>query len=146
LFAPQAFSQSDKQDAFKAVPESLRAQLIERLNSYLEHERAGQYDKLYDLLYEQDVSKADFVKARESADRKGSGFRLLKFTPTKTTRIEEEVEGPGGIGVSVVDTYQIFGKAETLRVSERAKDQMFIAARWQNCNWYFSLPGIMTID
>ncbi len=146
LSAAHAFSQSHKEGALKAVPEPLRAQLMERLNSYLEHESAGQYDQLYDLLYDQDVSKEEFVKAREGADQKGIGIRLLKFTPTETTVLEEEVEGPGGVGVSVVNTYQIFGKAEVLRAGDRAKDRMFINARWQNSNWYFSLPGIMTVD
>ncbi|HJU53564.1 MAG TPA: hypothetical protein VJ715_03295 [Pyrinomonadaceae bacterium] len=146
LSAAPVFSQTVKEGALKAVPESQRAQLVERLNSYLEHERAGQYGELYDLLYDQDVSKAEFVKARESADQKGVGIRLLKFTPTETTVMQEEVEGAGGVGVSVVNTYQIFGKAEVLRAGDRAKDRVFIGARWQNSNWYFSLPGIMTVD
>jgi len=51
-----------------------------------------------------------------------------------------------GVGVSVVNTYQIFGKPEALRAGGRFKDRMFIGARWQNSDWYFSLPGIMTVD
>jgi hypothetical protein len=97
-----SFGQSEKaKDAFAAIPESIRAGLVERLNLLVEYERTRQWGKLSDLLYQAErLSKQHFV--RERYKRKlGKGEGLFDFIPKRSYFFEAEqrwiVEGCGKV-------------------------------------------------
>lgn len=140
-----AYSQAQcgEQKVFDAVPEPLRVRLIERLNSYVEAQRARQYEKVYDLLSEsartrmyKNQSKADFVKSYQDADAAHRGTRLDEFTPSETDKIEEEHQS----------VYEIYGKAKLQQEGEIVSKRIVIQAELQNGDWYFSPMAEVLID
>src|SRR4051794_21888201 len=82
-------SQGKAQKKFEAVPEHLRARLIERLDLYVEYERTKQYEKLYDLLLVSvevplNLDRETYVAASRKLIAKGYRSVLLKFKPQQT--------------------------------------------------------------
>ena len=81
-----------RQDVFAPIPESLRVRLIERFNSLIEFRRAGQWDKLYDLIaleHRRGWSKTEFVRIHEQyPGAAGTGGRLIGFVP-KDVRLRD---------------------------------------------------------
>lgn len=137
---------SDK--ALAVVPEGFRAQLIERLNLYLEYNRTRQYDKLYDLMYVPDSeSREDFVKACLKGDVTGYGTRVIKF------KMREISKGISGFLDSEPETdannkaYDLYG-ASTVRQGEETSrsDNVVLHVKWRNGDWYFGNIGIITYD
>ena len=135
--------QSREQRVFDAIPEPLRAQLVERLRLYVEYQRTRQYEGLYDLLSESTIaqvyrgqSRVEFVAAYQRADAEGRGTRLLEFTPTDTGKTVRDN----------VDIYDIYGRAKLCEEGEIIEKQVVIQAQLQNGTWYFSALGEVLID
>src|SRR4051812_18322642 len=126
----QTKEQKKEQRAFAAIPQHLRARLIERLNLYVEYERSRQYEKLYELLEESvadqpKISREEYVAASRKRIAEGYRDALLEFKPTDAIDLsltdEDKVIG-----------YSIGGKArfdDGGRISER---DAAINAYWLN--------------
>ncbi len=139
----QTKEQKREQKVFAAIPENLRARLIERLKLYVEYERTNQYEKLYDLSLESVVatnglSRDAYVNAIKKAIDRGYENILLKFKPTSTLNItfaDEEVA-----------TYQVFGMAKVRKGKDTYEITAGIDARWINEEWYFGGVGVVIVD
>ena len=88
----QTKEQKKQQKVFAAIPENLQAKLIERLNLYVEYERARQYEKLYDLLLESAAasngsSREAYISVSKKAIAEKHRKVLLKFKPTGTLKL-----------------------------------------------------------
>jgi hypothetical protein len=136
-----AQAQERKQKALEAVPEHLRARLVERLDLYVEYERTKSYEKLYDLLLESmaaphGLTREGYRSASEKAIGEGRRKMLLKFKPTWTVDLSDEA-GP---------RYQIFGRAKVSDGKQAYESEAAIEARWVNGDWYFSSLGEVLDD
>ncbi len=139
----QTKEQKKEQKVFAAVPQHLRARLIERLNLYVEYERTKQYEKLYDLLWEyvvdpNSLSKEDYVKASKKTIAEGYRGILLEFKPTDTLDLSLNDEGEV--------RYDIWGTAKVNSEGEIYEKDAAIEARWINGEWYFSGVADVIID
>jgi acetyl esterase/lipase len=128
------YGQDRAESVFDAVPQQSRARLVERLGEYVTYERSGQYEKLYELLYEagadgeKKLSKEAYAASRrEAKDRRGV---LQEFSPTYTLNITLNEGYP--------PTFVITGRARVLRDGQKVKKQMAVHARLQDGDWYFS--------
>jgi hypothetical protein len=138
-------AQSKNEQVFDAVPEALRARLLERLDLYVQYQRTKDYEKLFDLYSETTLakvfhgqSKADFVKAYQSGDAQGSSSRLIEFVPAHTEKIAAE---------GAAELFVIYGKARSCeggKVIE--KKRVAIEAQQQDGDWYFSPIADVLID
>ena len=138
-------AQSNHEKVFDAVPEALRARLVERLDLYVQYQRTRDYEKLFDLYSQTTLekvfhgqSKADFVKAYQSGDAHGSSSRLIEFVPAHTEKIAAE---------GAEELFVVYGKArlcEGGKVIE--KKRVAIEAQQQNGDWYFSPIADVLID
>lgn len=145
MLAVYVHGHSQEQKVFDAVPEALRARLVERLHLYVEYQRTKEYDKLFDLFSEptinkffHDQSKADFVKAYQGGDAQGSSSRLIEFTPTHTEKIAGDGAG---------ELFVIYGKARLCEAGKAIeKKRVAIEAQLQNGDWYFSPIADVLID
>ena len=138
----QTKEQKKEQKVFAAIPENLRARLIERLNLYVEYERTKQYEKLYDLLLESVAtsngsSRDEYVNARKKALAEKYRRVLLKFKPTSTLKISLDEKG--------TDIYQIFGTGKIDDGKEIFEINVGIDARLINGEWYFSGEGAVVV-
>ena len=130
---------------FEDVPASMRTGLVERLALYVEYERTGQHDKLYELLSQSTIqkiykgqTKAEFVEAGQKGDARCTSTRLLNFTPTAIQKITDE---------NGADLYVIYGKAKLLQAGRRFDNpRVVVDAQIQNGDWYFSTVGFVLID
>ena len=137
MLGVNAYGQSKEEKVFDAVPEALRARLIERLQLYVDYQRTKEYEKLFDLFSETTISKffngqskADFVKAYQSGDARGSSSRLIEFTPTDTEKITAD---------SGAELFVIYGRAKLCEGGKAIeKKRVAIEAQLQNGDWYFS--------
>src|ERR1051325_1031980 len=139
----QTKEQKKEQKVFAAVPQHLRARLVERLNLYVEYERTKQYEKLYDLLWEyvvdpNSLSREDYVNASKKTIAEGYRGVLLEFKPTGTIDISVNDEG--------LIRYDIWGTAKVNSEGEIYKKDAAIEARWINGEWYFSSVADVIID
>jgi ADP-heptose:LPS heptosyltransferase len=140
-----AIAQSKAEKVFEVVPEAERARLLERLHLYVEYQREKDYDKLFDLFsdatknkYFNGLSKADFVKAYQSGDERGSSSRLIEFTPTDTQKIS--ADGNDYLFI-------IYGRAKVAEGNKVIeKKHVSIEAQLQNGDWYFSLIADIVIN
>lgn len=132
----QTKEQKKEQKVFAAIPQHLRASLVERLNLYVEYERTKQYERLYDLSLEsvatpKRLDREAFVKASKMGIAKGYRSVLLKFKPISIVDLSVENEG--------LVRYHISGISKEMdhkgRVYER---QTAIEVRWIGGDWYFS--------
>jgi hypothetical protein len=139
----QTKAQKKEQKVFAAVPQHLRARLVERLNMYVEYERTRQYDKLYDLLSEYVVhpgslSRAAYVIASKKTIDEGYRTVLLKFKPTATIDLSADDQG--------ILLYDIWGAATVNDKGKIYDKNAAIEARWINGEWYFSGVASVIID
>ena len=140
-----AVAQSKAEKVLEGVPEAERARLLERLHLYVEYQREKDYDKLFDLFsdatknkYFNGLSKADFVKAYQSGDERGSSSRLIEFTPTDTQKISTDGND---------DLFIIYGRAKVAEGNKVIeKKHVSIEAQLQNGDWYFSLMADIVIN
>lgn len=146
MFAPtysQTKEQKKEQKVFAAVPQHLRARLIERLNLYVEYERTKQYEKLYSLLWEyvvdpNSLSREAYVNASKKTVAEGYRSILLEFKPTGTIDLSVNEEG--------LVRYDIWGTAKVDSEGTIYKKDAAIEARWINGEWYFSSVADVIID
>ena len=139
----QTKEQQKGQKVFAAVPEHLRARLVERLNLYVEYERTKQYEKLYDLLWEyvvdpNSLSREAYVNASRKTIAEGYRSVLLEFKPTGTIDLSVNDEG--------LIRYDLWGTAKVNSEGEIYKKDAAIEARWINGEWYFSGVADVIID
>jgi hypothetical protein len=142
LFA-QAPSGAKEEKVFAAVPQHLRARLIERLNLYVEYERTKQYGKLYDLLWvsvtaPMNLSREAYVDASKKTIAKGYRSVLLEFKPTDTLNLSLNDED--------IVRYDIWGTARVDDGEKVFKRDAAIEARWINGDWYFSGVADVILD
>jgi len=131
----QTKEQKKEQKIFAAVPEHLRARLIQRLDLYVEYERTKQYEKLYDLLWEyvvnpNNLSREAYVNASKKTIAEGYRSILLEFKPTDTIDLSLDDEG--------IVSYDIWGIAKVKSEGKVYEKDAAIEARWINGEWYFS--------
>jgi hypothetical protein len=146
VFVPvhsQTKEQKKEQKVFAAVPQHLRAMLVERLNLYVEYERTQQYEKLYDLLWEyvvnpNSLSREAYVDASKKTIAKGYRSILLEFKPIDTMDLSIADEG--------IISYDIWGTAKVKGEGEVYEKRAAIEARWINGEWYFSGVADVIID
>ena len=145
MLGMSAAAQSKAEKVFEVVPEAERARLLERLHLYVEYQREKDYDKLFDLFsdatknkYFNGLSKADFVKAYQNGDERGSSSRLIEFTPTDTQKISADGND---------DLFVIYGRAKVCEGNKVIeKKHVSIEAQRQNGDWYFSLMADIVIN
>lgn len=132
--ASTTYGQNRAESIFDVVPQQSRARLIERLDEYVSYERMGQFEKLYELLYEagadgeKKISKEDYAASRQEAkDRRGI---LQEFSPTYILNITLNEGDP--------PTFVITGRARVFRDGQKVEKQMAVHARLQEGDWYFS--------
>ena len=143
MMAATVNAQGKVQKKFEAVPEHLRARLIERLELYVEYERTRQYDKLYDLLLESiavplKLDREAYVAASEGTIAKGYRSVLLKFKPHSTLALSLNDED--------VVRYDIWGVAKVNDGKKIYEREAAIEARWINGDWYFGSVADVIID
>jgi acetyl esterase/lipase len=132
--ASTTHGQDRAEGVFDVVPRQSRARLVERLGEYVRYERTGQYEKLYELLYEagadneKKLNKEAYAASREEAeDRRGV---LQEFSPAYTLNITLNEGDP--------PTFVITGRARVFRDGQKVEKQMAVHARLQDGDWYFS--------
>jgi hypothetical protein len=140
LFAPLIQAQDKEHRVFDAVPEQVRARLMERLKLYVEYQRAKDYEKLYDLYTESTIknvfkgqSREEFAAAYRKGDEEGKSTRILEFRPTS---IDKSVSMWTSEGAD--EAYSIYGDAKLWRPVERVEKPIAIEAQLKNGEWYFS--------
>jgi hypothetical protein len=146
MFVPahsQTKEQKKEQKVFAAIPQNLRARLIQRLNLYVEYERTKQHEKLYDLLWEYVVnpgslSREAYVNASKKTIAEGYRSILLGFKPTATINLSLNDEG--------IVRYDIWGTAKVNSEGKIYEKDAAIEARWINGEWYFSGVADVIID
>jgi hypothetical protein len=125
---------------YAPVPQRLRPSLDSRLKLYVELERAGQFEGLYDLFSEAYVarlktfnrgSKAEYVAAERGSGKYRMG--VADFTPTSTRRVSAGV-------------YIIFGRIKSPLGERLSEYKGSIEARRQRGDWYFSELGVEVED
>ncbi|HKQ99148.1 MAG TPA: hypothetical protein VJT09_00665 [Pyrinomonadaceae bacterium] len=139
----QTKEQKREQKVFAAVPQHLRARLIERLNLYVEYERTANYQKLYDLLSEYVVnpgvlSREAYVDASRETIAKGYRGVLLEFRPTGTIDLSQSDER--------VIRYDIWGEAKVKSEGKVYWKDASIDALWISGEWYFGSVADVIID
>ena len=142
IFA-QAPSRTEEEKVFAAIPQHLRARLIERLNLYVEYERTKQYEKLYDLLWlsvvpPMNLSRDAYVDASKKTIAKGYRSVLLEFKPTDTLDLSLNDED--------IVRYDIWGTAKVDDGEKIYEKNAAIEARWINGEWYFSGVADVILD
>ncbi len=146
MFVPaysQTKEQKKEQKVFAAIPQNLRARLIQRLNLYVEYERTKQHEKLYDLLWEyvvnpSSLSRGAYVNASKKTIAEGYRSILLGFKPTATIDLSLNDEG--------IVRYDIWGIAKVNDEGKIYQKNAAIEARWIKGEWYFSGVADVIID
>lgn len=120
-----------RKDVFDSVPESLRARLVERLNSLVRFQQTLQWDKLYELLYDtHGLGKEEYIKEQRAYDRTRS-LGPFDFSPIEVTFISAQdywlISGCG--------LWRVKGRDKYLWTS--------IYAKSQNGDWYFTEAGLV---
>jgi len=143
MMAATVYSQGKVEKKFEAVPEHLRARLIERLDLYVEYERTRQYEKLYDLLLEsvavpRTLDREGYAEASRRLIAKGYRSVLLKFKPHSTLALT--------LNDGDVERYDIWGTAKVDDGKKIYEREAAIEARWINGDWYFSGVADVILD
>ncbi|HVG33269.1 MAG TPA: hypothetical protein VM911_09320 [Pyrinomonadaceae bacterium] len=143
MMAATASAQAKMQKKFEAVPEHLRARLIERLELYVEYERTSQYEKLYELLLDSiavplKLDRDAYVAASKRTIAKGYRSVLLKFKAQWTLALS--------LNDDDVVRYDIWGAAKVSDGKKIYEKEAAIEARWINGDWYFSGVADVIID
>src|SRR4051812_42543317 len=131
LAALPAFGQeANLEKRFAPVPASMRARLIERLNLFLEYDRAGEYEKKFDLFSEYYLTglkwtQADYVKLMQEHAAQGKGERLIDF---KVSSVENMSLGNS----PDLAIFNIYGRLKFLKGKKTRSEQRLLDARYQN--------------
>lgn len=134
MLGSAATGQERSQQAFNVVPSQSRPRLVERLRQYVEYEKTGQYARLYELLYridaasEKTTSKEMYVASRQKEE--GQRGTLQEFLPTIVMDLTLRDGDP--------PTYGIKGRTKVRRGRKTVEKEMFVYAKLQNGDWYFS--------
>jgi hypothetical protein len=135
-----AAGQGGKFNVYSPVPRHLRPGLDVRLKLYVELERTGQFEKLYEIFSDSYVAHLKTFNRGGMSEyvpfEKGLGksrMEVVDFTPTSTKRVV------GGV-------YVIFGRIKSRWGERFHEDKGSIEARRQNGEWYFSELGIEVVD
>jgi len=126
-----SYAQKPSESIFEAIPLDSRARLIERLKQYVEYERARQYEKLYELIYDlndTDASKESYSKSRLEAEARSGIVR--EFTPTFISNVTLNESDP--------PTFRLIGQAKVMCKGRTLEKRMSMRARLQDGEWYFS--------
>jgi hypothetical protein len=135
LTTAYAVNAQRNEKVFAVVPESQRAQLVERLKLYVDYQRSKDYEQLYGLLSKATIDRVfkgqtlpQFVAAFRKGDEERTSVTILDF---KVTNVEKTTEDG-------VDLYKIYGDAKLRQHGEEVDKQIVIGAQWQDANWYFT--------
>jgi len=110
--------------AFEVVPPQHRGSLVQRTLEFIECEKTKQYGKLYEMLDDQEASRAnkeDYVAARVKAETKRGVLR--EFAPNLVMDVTFNDSAPV--------TYEITGKAWVKVGSDIVEKRMSMTAKLQ---------------
>jgi len=113
------------------VPEPSRAQLVKALHQYVEYEKAGQYEQVFEMLYQvsdKHMTSAEYAASRQKAAQR-SGV-VEDFIPASVINLTLR-EGD-------VQTYSINGVAKIRLRRKTSQKEMTLSAWFQNGEWKFS--------
>ncbi len=123
-------AQDDEQKAFAAVPESVRARLLERFQLPVLYETTEQWDLLYDLLEPRYVKgKDEYVAQRRRNSLPSAEKWISGFVPEGTE---------GAYSTKLPADYKVVGYAKVKERGCLVKRKGFLYAFLQNGEWYFS--------
>ena len=136
LLTPALGQEADSEKRFATVPVATRSRLIERLNQFLEYDRAAEYEKKFDLFSDYYLmvlkwKKGDYVKAMQERAAAGKGERIIDFKISS-------VENWSLDGSPDQMNFNIYGRAKFLRGKKTKSEKRLLDARYQNGDWYFS--------
>jgi len=126
-----AMAQRRNDHAFAVVPPQHRASLIQSTRDFIECEKTKQYGKLYQMLDDQEASRAnqeDYVAARVKAETKHGVLR--EFAPNLVMDVTLNDSAPV--------TYEITGNARIKLGSHVIEKRMSMTAKLQGGIWKFS--------
>lgn len=126
-----AISQGRDDRAFERVPPQHRGSLVKSTLEFIEYEKTKQYGKLYEMLDEQEASRAnkeDYVAARVRAETK-SGI-LREFAPQSVMDLTLNETAPL--------TYEITGKAWVTVGNDIVEKRKSLTAKFHGGVWKFS--------
>jgi len=117
--------------AFDQVPEPSRAQLVKALHQYVEYEKAGQYEQVFGMLYQNSdkhMTSAEYAAFRQKAAQR-SGV-VEDFVPASAINLT--------LRDGDVQTYSINGVAKIRLHRKTSQKEMTLSAWFQNGEWKFS--------
>lgn len=125
-----AMSQGRDDQAFEGVPAQHRASLVQSTLEFIEYEKTKQYGRLYEMLDEQQPSRAkeDYVAARVKAETKHGILR--EFAPQSVLDLTLNDTAPL--------TYEITGKAWIAMGNDIVEKRMSLTAKFNGGVWKFS--------
>lgn len=126
-----AKAQERSERVFHPIPIASRQRLVKRLKQYIACEKAREYKKLYELIYDLDgkkASKETYITARkEVEDQRGI---VQEFTPKFIVNVTiNDADEP---------TFNILGIARVRWRGQTLRREMTIIARLHEGEWYFS--------
>ena len=129
VYVTQSNSQCiSKGDIFQVIPPENRERLRERLASFLEYKKTGQWGKLYDLFYEKKMKKEAYIKLN---NENPSDNQMIEFVPKTISQ--------GFLNDN--NAYLIEG-CLTLKLKNKfIKENDIIVAHLVDKEWYFSNFG-----
>jgi hypothetical protein len=139
LLCLSVYGQSQKQESFDSVPETLRARLTERLNMLIEYQGNKQWEKHYDLLsfrVVQDESKEAYVKRNQNwYNHVVPDDLILDFVPTETISHESSTES---------GWWTIYGCAKLRQKNRFVELRASVDAYRESDDWFFSTISVIT--
>jgi hypothetical protein len=137
LLATPAFGQDlNLEKKFAPVPGNVRARLMERLNQFLEDDRAAQYEKKYDLFSDYYLTtlkwkKEDYVRNMQEREASGKGEKLVDFKISRVENfsLDDSLEHP---------IFKIYGRFKYLKGKKTRSEERLLDARYERGDWYFS--------
>jgi hypothetical protein len=128
------YGQSKPDKVFDVLPSPIREKLIERLKLRIDYERDGDWGKLYDILFEPQTNKEDYIKQNKDIED-DLHFRMIDFTPRKISLLYPNT-----------DIYEIEGCVTESIKGKTHKVNDIIEARLVNGEWYFAYFGVVYND
>jgi hypothetical protein len=121
-------AQDKNQQVFAEVPSEHRTQLLKQLKLLIDYQRAQQWDKLYEMLYEPKVSKEKYVQTLIKSPPQDI---LLNFVPQSVTLLYPDS-----------GWYFISGCASIKRKNKISHFKADTEARFQDGKWYLLAIGV----
>lgn len=140
LLVDQSFGQTNDAKKFESVPVLIREGLIKRLDLFLAYDLTNQYDKKYDLFseYTRTVTsiktKDEFVKFQQNRAANGKGWTLISFNISSVE--DESLDDSPDFRI-----FHINGLVKYYQGKKIKKENLFLEARYENGDWYFSNWG-----